>query len=73
MTLRWKRQEFENACIQEHYDYRLKYHTLCALRNPDVEVEAIVTPHTRSLFHVNLETRLSKLCRLQYPWWGINL
>lgn len=35
-----------------------------ALRNPDVEVEAVLTPHSRALVHINLETWLSKLCRL---------
>lgn len=43
-----------------------------ALRNPDVEVEADLTPHSRALVHVHLETWLGKLCHLRYPWWGTN-
>lgn len=55
MTLRRKGQVFD-ACVREHHDYKFKYQTLIALRKPDVEVGAVIPPHTRSLFQVNLET-----------------
>lgn len=72
MRLGGKCQEFGNARVQRHYDEKLKYGTMVALRDPDVEVEAVFAPQTRSLEIVNLETRLSKLRRLQCPWWRRN-
>lgn len=71
MRLRGKCQEFDNARIQQH-DQKLNYCTMFALRDPDVEVEAVFAPKNRGLLIINLETLLSKPRRLQDPWWWTN-
>lgn len=57
-------------CINDSTDNIQKHKktTILAVRNPDVEVEAVLTTKTRSLEHAQLETSLSKLCCLQYTW-----
>lgn len=42
--------------------------TLAAMRNPDVEVEAVFTSKSRRLGHAHLETSLGKLVCLQNAW-----
>ena len=41
---------------------------MSAVRNPDVEVEAVLASKTWSLKHAELETSRGKLCCLPYTW-----